>query len=94
MISFRISWFPIICLLKVYASFSTDKLFLYDIKYPYFVSRSMTTKIESKTTSIINFTDGSSLIIKFNVTYFQAPFNAFGDFNSPYDLCRTALFLL
>jgi hypothetical protein len=59
-----------ICLLKVYASFSANKLSLYDIKYPYFVSRFIITKIESKMTAIINFTDGDSLIIKSNITHF------------------------
>jgi hypothetical protein len=51
-------------------SSSVNKLSLYNIKYPYFVSRSVTTKIESKTTSIINFTNGGNLIIKSNAIHF------------------------
>jgi hypothetical protein len=94
MIFFEISWFPIICLLKVYTSSSANKLSLYDIKYPYFVNRSVTIKIESKITPVIDSTEGGSLMIKFNTTHFQAPFNAFNDFNSLYSLYRTALFLL
>jgi hypothetical protein len=54
----------------------------------------MIINIESKATSVIDSTEGGNLTIKFNAIYFQAPFSASNDFNSPYSLYRTALFLL
>jgi hypothetical protein len=62
--------FSTICLLKAYTRSSADKLSLYDIKYPYFISRSITTKIKLKTTFIISSTEDGNLIIKSNATHF------------------------
>src|ERR1700729_2013844 len=79
---------------NMYARSSADKLSKYGIKYAYFVSLSMMIKIESYLTFVIGSFDRDSFIIKSITTFFQAPFNACGDYIFPYSLCLNVLFLL
>jgi hypothetical protein len=47
----------------------TVRLLRPNIKYPYFVSRSIITRIKSKTTSVINFIKDGNLTIKSIIIY-------------------------
>jgi hypothetical protein len=76
MIYYSIPCYKIIYRLKMYARSCVIVFLLYDIKYLYFVSLSVTTKIESYLILVLDFTETGSLIIKFIVTFYYAPVDA------------------
>jgi hypothetical protein len=82
-----------IYLLKAYASSSANELFLYNTKYLYFVSLSVTTRIESYSTLVISSLDFGSFVMKSIAIYSQAPFGVCGGLSRLYSLRLMALFL-
>jgi hypothetical protein len=75
---------------KVYASSLASLLSLYGTKYPYLVSLSVTTQIESHTAFVIGSLDGGNLTMKSNAIDFHA-LPGVGGCSSPYGACLLAL---
>ena len=70
----------------MYISFSADKAFLYNIKYLYFVSQSVITRIELYFIFISDFFNFESFTIKFKIILTYNYFNIFSDFSNLYSL--------
>ena len=79
---------------NAYAKFSDVLDFIYGIKYMYFVSRSVITKMLLYDAPVINSYDCGSFTIKFKIINFHALSGGGIDYNSSYSLCRAALNLL
>jgi hypothetical protein len=76
MICCGIPYYEIICRLKMYARSYVMAFSLYSMKYPYFVSLSITIKIKSYLILILGLTEADNLVMKFIATFYYAPVGA------------------
>jgi len=79
---------------KVYASALASLASKYGMKYPYFVSLSVMTRIESYSTPVNGSFESRSLTMKSKAIDFHAPFSVGGDLSCPYGKCLLAFDLL